>query len=548
MTHFRPSPALLRRGVPALLAAAVLVPLVPQAQTDELPLTGPAYRIADEAYRAYERGNYAAAAARAREALRLRPDVQRLHALLRDAEAAARRQADSAGRTDATPPPTTTARRAAPAGRSAAPATATARADRARTGGRTATARAAAPAFPPGPADRIVADGPDDAYGVPMLRMAWSLGAAPPAASLQALAAEPPPPPPAPLPDAPPPSDAEQAYQYLRERRSREAAVAFARADQAGALRPPQLLDAAYASLAAGDPTASAAYFRRALDAADVGQVPLTPQQRLDTKLAVADQERTSGASAALFYRGGGTLPGLTPEQGGDGSGGGRDRSLQAVAEAYWRPRQLKSFAGPNTYVDLYGRLLGTPYSGAGFAEGGASAQAAVGVRVRPLSSVNAVLAAERLIKVGSASRNDWLLRAAVSDGFGMAPRVDRDSWWAGDVYAEAGRYLDAGEKYVVSEGRLGRAWRLQRLDAPAVPGLSQAVLMPHAVVAADYNTGFARPRAVGAGVGVNLRTWWREDDRSGPKSYSDLTAQYRWRLGGDDRAQGLVVRLSYNY
>lgn len=57
------------------------------AQTD-LPLTGPAFEIADAAYKAYARGDYRQAAENAREALRLRPDVSALKSLLGKAEAA----------------------------------------------------------------------------------------------------------------------------------------------------------------------------------------------------------------------------------------------------------------------------------------------------------------------------------------------------------------------------------------------------------------------------------------------------------------------------
>jgi len=54
------------------------------AATIELPLAGPAYKVADDAYRAYARGEYALAAEKAREAIRLRPDVQRLQTLLHE--------------------------------------------------------------------------------------------------------------------------------------------------------------------------------------------------------------------------------------------------------------------------------------------------------------------------------------------------------------------------------------------------------------------------------------------------------------------------------
>ncbi|MES2944878.1 MAG: hypothetical protein V4772_18580 [Pseudomonadota bacterium] len=91
-----------------LLTAALLIGMsvatgLTHAQTD-LPLTGPAFEIADAAYKAYARGDYRAAAENAREALRLRPDVASLKTLLDKAEAASQarpqtqRNAGSTGR------------------------------------------------------------------------------------------------------------------------------------------------------------------------------------------------------------------------------------------------------------------------------------------------------------------------------------------------------------------------------------------------------------------------------------------------------------------
>lgn len=72
-------------GVLALIGA----PARAWAQEDnELPLTGPAYQIATDAYEAFARGDYAAATAKAREAIRQRPDVARLKRLLIEALAA----------------------------------------------------------------------------------------------------------------------------------------------------------------------------------------------------------------------------------------------------------------------------------------------------------------------------------------------------------------------------------------------------------------------------------------------------------------------------
>jgi len=52
----------------------------------ELPLTGAAYQIANQAYAAYARRDYRTAVTQAREAVRLRPDLPRLRTLLRKAQ------------------------------------------------------------------------------------------------------------------------------------------------------------------------------------------------------------------------------------------------------------------------------------------------------------------------------------------------------------------------------------------------------------------------------------------------------------------------------
>lgn len=71
------------------LHAAVLIalscaitPLAGHAAPVPAPLTGDAWRLADEGYRAYNRGLYAQAQAKAEAALKLRPDTDRLYLLL----------------------------------------------------------------------------------------------------------------------------------------------------------------------------------------------------------------------------------------------------------------------------------------------------------------------------------------------------------------------------------------------------------------------------------------------------------------------------------
>ena len=66
-----------------VIAVALATTAAPaQAQADApLPLSGAAYRVAEQAFAAYERGDYAAAYQQSSEAIRLRPDVVRLRLL-----------------------------------------------------------------------------------------------------------------------------------------------------------------------------------------------------------------------------------------------------------------------------------------------------------------------------------------------------------------------------------------------------------------------------------------------------------------------------------
>ena len=80
-------PVRFHRAARLLLGLAVMVTGMAQAQS-ELPLSGPAFALADQAYTSYAQGDYRTAAEKAREAVRLRPDVASLRALLRRAEAA----------------------------------------------------------------------------------------------------------------------------------------------------------------------------------------------------------------------------------------------------------------------------------------------------------------------------------------------------------------------------------------------------------------------------------------------------------------------------
>lgn len=330
------------------------------------------------------------------------------------------------------------------------------------------------------------------------------------------------------LADALQQSRAEAAYAALNAGHPGQASAMFRELDAQAVLAPRLLQDAAYAALTAGDRQAANGYFRRAIDAADAGAVTLTPQQRFTLRSAVTDTERNQGFSIASSYRGNSALTMPTASAlPGD--------SLQTGAEAWWRPRALE---GDGRYADVYARLLGTHYSEAGAATGSRSVQGAVGLRWKPLRRHNLVIAGEKLVRLGNASLDDWLLRLGYSWSQGMQLRVDADRWWSTQLYTEAGRYLQLGNTYFVSEFQFGRSYRLA----------DTTVLTPHLVAAADYNSGFAVPCSVGVGAGANLRYWFRQDHHAAPRSSLTLSVQYRAHLSGDERAGGFFFRTSLDF
>ncbi len=172
---------------------------------------------------------------------------------------------------------------------------------------------------------------------------------------------------------------------------------------------------------------------------------------------------------------------------------------------------------------------------------GASTLQAALGARVEPFASVNAIFAIEKILPIGSDVRSDWLARAAYSTGFGDMRRLDVPSWWMGTVYGEIGHYLVNPSTYATANARFGRTYRVDAIT----PRLT---MFPHAVIGADYDSAIDHSVPVGVGAGVSARYWFRGSNYDAPRSFVDLTVQYRFRLVGDDRAKGVFFGAVFSY
>lgn len=310
------------------------------------------------------------------------------------------------------------------------------------------------------------------------------------------------------------------------------AARYYNEADRNQELPPSSLLDAGYANLNAGAAPVAGGYFRRGIDAGNKGDISLPPQQAYETRRTMSELDRTWGVNASLGYRPTGDQTTFVASPGSTA-----DKSVQAGAEAYWRPFGYLD----GHIVELYARAYETLYSKAGNTTGTPSLEGALGVRAKPFASQNLVFAFERIVPLGSAVQPDWLGRIAYSNGFGTDLRVDTPSWWTGQLYAEGGHYVTHPDNYATFSGELGRSYRLDAID----PHL---IAFPYAVLGGDYNTQINNRASMGAGVGLNLRYWFREDTYHAPRSFVDFSLQYRLKIVGDDRAKGVFFNASFNY
>ena len=329
--------------------------------------------------------------------------------------------------------------------------------------------------------------------------------------------------------------DVTAAYIAQRAGDSKVAAERFKQADKAGKLPPSAAADAAYAALQAHQNSDAAAYFERGIDAglAPTGDNPAaTPAQLYEMRSAHADVTRNWGFDTSLNFRGAGMQPGFasTPTP-------GISNNWQAGAEAYWRP--FGSLG--DRLFEVYARA----YDSFGVKDdqpsGVDTLQASVGARVKPFADIDAIFAFERIIPIGDQVIPDWLARLAYSGGYGTERRVDVPSWWTAQIYAETGYYLNQETTYGTSTIELGRTYRLDRFSP-------RWTVFPYAVIGADYDTSVDHSIPFGAGVGVSTRYWFRDSKYDAPRSYVDLSIQYRWRIAGDDRARGVFFGAIYSY
>lgn len=328
--------------------------------------------------------------------------------------------------------------------------------------------------------------------------------------------------------------DADLGYLAIAVGNDEEALVRFDRAHARGQLPARATIDAGYTAMRRFENTKAIAYLMEGIDATSEGRIVIDDQKLFETRRTVSDLARVWGINTSVIYGKVGSAPNpflTTTAPSGYTS--------QLGTEFYYRPEGIGFRNG--AIFELFGRLFETLYDQFGGPTGPRTTQGMVGARWKPFSNANLVFEVDKLFALGDAARDDTLLRALYSHTVGTDLRVLDPSWPTWYVYAEVDRFLEKQQLVAIMEGRFGRSFRLDPIS-------SKLVFFPHAVLAANYDDSFANRSAYSAGVGGSLRYWFGETKYLAPPSYWELTLQYRWRLAGDERAQGIFAQTSINY
>jgi tetratricopeptide (TPR) repeat protein len=329
--------------------------------------------------------------------------------------------------------------------------------------------------------------------------------------------------------------DADLAYLAVAVGNDQVALALFDRAHATGQLPPRATIDAGYTAMRQFQNPKAIAYLKEGIDAKADGRLAIDDQKLFETRRTVADLSREWGVNASISYGKVGSAPNpflisTVPSSSYTG---------QLGSEFYYRPAEIGNRNG--ALFEVFMRLFDTLYDQSGGPTGSQTLQGMVGARWKPLTDQNLVLEIDKLFQLGGAARDDTLLRAAYSYSVGTDLRAIDTHWPTWYVYAEVDRFLEKAQLIGLMEGRFGHSFRLDPIS-------SNLVFFPHAVIAASYDDSYAKPEAYSIGAGGSLRYWFNETKYQAPPSYLELTLQYRFRLAGDKRAEGIFAQTSLNY
>lgn len=200
----------------------------------------------------------------------------------------------------------------------------------------------------------------------------------------------------------------------------------------------------------------------------------------------------------------------------------------QSGAELSWIPPGIGFRDG--RIFRLGGRLL-WGYDGTSLDPRGESVQAGLGFSYKPFATHNLVLAAERLIAIGSEARNDWMLRAGYSWLRGYGADFMRSDWAYLTFYGEAA-VIDPSDPDLLLAAEARGGWSVRVMGDGDGPAL---IATPHLVVAASrQQDSFATTELVEAGPGMSFKLHFADSPERAHGGSLEVILQYRAKIAGD--------------
>jgi tetratricopeptide (TPR) repeat protein len=224
--------------------------------------------------------------------------------------------------------------------------------------------------------------------------------------------------------------------------------------------------DAGYAALRAGRNEEAVALLSRAIDqwhAAPDDKRPFDDTALYGMRRAIDTLSRRWGAT---FTLGSGTLATAAT---GLGATAGDARVVQAGAEVFYMPESIGYRNG--RVFQVYANAFQSVWASEDQVVTGSEARVAgVGARYKPFERVNLVLALERRFAVGDlAGQDDWLLRAGYSAGSGFDWDPARRGWPTWSVYTESVYFTKEKRLIQPFDARVGTSFKLSGSPATVV-------------------------------------------------------------------------------
>lgn len=251
----------------------------------------------------------------------------------------------------------------------------------------------------------------------------------------------------------------ELAYLALGRKDSSAALRWFETAMAHGRTSPGYQADAGYAAMRLGRNREAVDLLSSAIDAwhaAAPGNRPFDELALYGMRRSVDSMSRRWGGTLSLGHS---ATPGLAAST--LAPAGGDLRVIQAGAEVFYVPERFGFRDG--RVLQLYANTFqGLSANDPDYATGGDSRVAGLGVRYKPLREHNLVVGLERRLALGGrAGDDDWLVRV----GFSADRQIDwhptRNSWMTWQVYTESAYFIEAGRLIQPFDARVGRTWKL---------------------------------------------------------------------------------------